>query len=104
MKKFPVVSENGNEYLVDIYKDTFGVYCEVFVRERRWFGLKKFRRVAGGIYDGWYDLGNWDYDFIKIAKYAVKKHEDNVEIKLSRKRREAEGIEKFIEWDGVCDD
>ena len=102
LKKYPVVSEDENEYLVTISDSVmFGfIRSAVFVREKGWFGHCKFREVSGGVYEA----VEFDYDYVKIAKQAVKKYENRVKRELERERLKAQGIAKFDKWDGVIDD
>ncbi|MEH6941622.1 hypothetical protein [Bacillus sp. JJ722] len=105
LEKFPVVSSNGNEYLVNVYEDEFGfTRSEVYVRTKGWFGREKFKHIFGGMFEGgYYDLEKWDYDFVRIAKNTVYAYESKNAAKLLHEKRKAQGVAKFNEWDGECE-
>src|SRR5690554_653578 len=102
MKKFPVISENGNEYLVKIRR-SFGVHIyEVIVYERRKiFGVPYFNRLNGGFLDdNEYDALNYDYDFVEMAKAEINRLEHRWELQYLREKVRNIGVGKFEEWDG----
>ena len=101
MKKFPVISENGNEYEVEMYRGTFGIFfVEVYVRKDFIFGIKIKRNVNG--YNETYSEEKWNYDYVAIAKHAVQKYEESVAEFIRRKQIESKRLAEFIEWDGDC--
>lgn len=106
MKKFPVISERGNEYKVEIVESRFyRDYYEVYVYEQYigWFGRKRFlflnEQWLG--YPRSYDANRFNFDFIAMAKHEIKRMEDEWEECEKRERMKADAVCKFEEWDGV---
>lgn len=101
VSKFPIITESGNEYRVEIYEEyDWGQYvASVYVKSKLlWFNRWKF--VSGGSFGGRYRMKEWGYNLIKIAKHAVKKYEDNLESERIHKQRIKESYEIFEKWDG----
>ena len=91
MKKFPVISENGNEYLVKIgrvrYYYSVGVY-----RKGRYFNHYLSSKL--------YFINR--NDFVEMAKETVRAYESE---KLASEQQCALAElnrKKFEEWDGDC--
>lgn len=104
MKKFPVISEKGDEYLVKIGR-TFGAHIyEVFVYERRKiFGIPYFKQLNGGFLDdNVYDALKYEYDFVEMAKAEINRLEHRWELQYLREKARKIGAVKFEEWDGDC--
>ena len=106
MKKFPVISERGNEYRVDviedrIYRDHYSVY--VYHRYIGWFGRERFQYLNEYFmgYPRSYDANKFNFDFIAMAKHEIKRMEDAWEEYEKRERMKADAVRKFEEWDGV---
>jgi len=101
MNKYPVTSAKGNEYLVDMGYGTFGfLFVDVCVPYVGLFGREKFRKVNDS-YDV-FDASNYDYNYVRIAKRAVEKHEETLDKVQRIKSLKAEGERNFVEWDGDC--
>lgn len=97
MKKFPVTSQNGNEYLVKFEKlhVRIGWQCRLY-KPIKFKGIKLFSTLVDTSY---YDE-SWNSDFIDMSERAIYDYE----IKLKEKKRQAEfakeNKKKFDEWDG----
>lgn len=107
MKKFPVISEQGNEYEVEIL---FGQphTCEgmdVYIREERkgFLGMAQRKTVRlfqfiRGEEEALRGLGS----HVEIAKYYVREYEnERAEIDAYAVKRER-SMREFVEWDGRC--
>ena len=107
MKKFPVISESGNEYLVKLVESyIFENYFAVYVYETYvgLFGRKRFRYVNEQLmgYPRSYDVSKFDFNLVAVAKHEIKRMEDEWEAdKLSAQLRN-DAKRKFEEWDGDC--
>jgi hypothetical protein len=106
LSKFPVASENGNIYRVDIeahdYPNT-DYYVTLYKEEISRRGKIKFVRIAGGEYDpgNRYNFRDWHYDFTKMAKHKVKQYEDSLETSRKYNSKLYESVCGFEKWDGV---
>lgn len=107
MKKFPVVSESGDEYLVDVipckfYANHYEV--RVYTQYIGWFKRVKFHCVNDDVlgYAPSYDISKHNFDLVAMAKYEVKRLEDGWAEYERRKKLKAEAERKFEEWDGDC--
>lgn len=92
MKKFPVTSENGSKYLIEISKCgstswICKVYKPIYVK-----GIKVWSKLV--------DIGKYgesfENDFIRIAKRAIEDYEDIIasqSVIIANKN-------KFKDWDG----
>jgi hypothetical protein len=102
--KFPVFSDEGNEYAVSIEDVRFSdkdVKAVIYVKGVGWFGREKFRAVWGeGFIEDRYDAESYDYNYVKIAQAAVAKFEEAVRDANKQAAAKAKGIAKFEEWDG----
>lgn len=97
MDKFPVVSEYGNEYHVSMWENSWGFLdVKIYVETKGLFGRRKLKDVYGRAYDA----KSWNYDFVSIAKNAVRKYEDECGKDAEELRLRREGIAVFYEWDG----
>lgn len=105
LSKFPVTSENGNIYRVDIDTHDFPnteYYVTLYKEERTWRNKIKFKRVAGGEYDygNRYNIRDWNYDFIKMAMHKIKQFEDSLETARKYNLKINESTRAFEKWDG----
>jgi hypothetical protein len=105
LRKFPVFSNEGHEYLVKITKGryTSSVSVEVFVKGAGWLKREKWIRVRGGstTFDAeWYCPDDWNYDYIEIAKHSVESYETKNEELLAKRKADTEGKSRFEQWDG----
>lgn len=107
MNKFPVISERGNEYRVEVIESRLFVdHCEIYVYEKYigWFGRERFRflneRFMGRPRS--YDAKEYNFDFIAMTKHEIKRMEDSWEAYEKREQLKMEAERKFEEWDGDC--
>lgn len=107
LSKYPVTSESGREYRVDIYPDIFDDYvvCIVYepVEKRTIFGGKKVRFRAinySGFLRALYDEKRWGYDYIAIAHNEIKEYEQTTRDELEHVANRKEAVNKFENWDG----
>lgn len=102
MKKFPVISENGNEYMVKIRKTIAAYHYDVFIyRKRKVFGIPYFRQLNGGFLDSnIYSAIEYNFDFVEIAKSEISRLERKWETRKEREIEYLEGVMTFEEWDG----
>lgn len=106
LSKFPVTSESGVVYRVDIgthdYPST-DYYVTIYKEEISRRNKIKFVRIAGGEYDpgNRYNIRDWHYDFTKMAKHKVKQYEDGLEAAKKYSLKLNESIREFEKWDGV---
>lgn len=103
LEKFPVVSSEGNEFLIaikpcNIFVDVADVEVFSIITKRGLFGRerKKLRSVGKYVYD---EI-SYEYDYVFMAKRSVEKVEERL-----RKEREDEimrvsAIKRFESWDG----
>lgn len=103
LRKFPVTSKNGVEYLVKIkptYLEHFAI--GVYVEMTGLFGRKRMKLVNGDNLEGapWYFGPKHNYDFIKMAKAEIERIENEAQEELARKEAIKANIAKFNEWDG----
>lgn len=110
LTKFPVIAEDGTEYLVTIDEEPGDwtpdyVRCRLYI-PRKWFG---YRRVFGTCYvdtrGGIYEKGNLDYIAIARQVYADWLAEIDVKIAVNREakaqaQRKSAAIDAFQAWDG----
>ena len=99
MKKFPVISENSNEYLARMEYRSFGFFfvdvCESYIGL---FGKKRYRTLTTEMYSE----SKHDYDYVKIAKLAVESYEERAAENTRREMLREHNVKKFEEWDGDC--
>lgn len=105
LEKFPVVSENGNEYLVSVFQDTHWhkhVTARVYVKRKGLFGRDKFVCIQGGnMFDrSVYDEEKWNYDYIAVAMNEVRKYENRIAREIQHEINRKEGAKRFEEWNG----
>lgn len=106
MKKFPVISENGNEYEVIIRRYSYSEAYGVSVYKRfKLLGIP-FRTIQNyqllGVQH--YSAIEYDYDFVKMAQDEVYRMEAEWAEDSRRESMLEHGITKFEEWDGNCSD
>jgi len=104
MKKFPVISENGNEYEVVIRRYDYSTAYGVYVYKRFKFLGISLRSIQNyqilGVQH--YDAVAYDYDFVKIAKDEVARMEAEWAEDSRRAMLREYNAKKFEEWDGDC--
>lgn len=109
MKKFPVVSENGTEYYVKIVKwIDYNSYRVYVYKKFKVLGVR-FNSLQNEHFMGHprsYNAQNFEYDFVRMAKYEIKRMETQLaednERELLSKQGYEKGNKKFNEWDGKC--
>lgn len=109
MKKFPVVSANGNEYLVDLERYTNIISEETLeVRlykksERNFLGFKSERVIH--VYSNFYKKDDL-YRYVEAIEDTVKDYELKIKKDAERdakdKKAQEENLKTFEDWDGVC--
>lgn len=111
LSKFPVISKNNNEYLIDI-KDSHvacGMYqwkVDIYKRYKytSWF-TKEEKEKFKLLYvwnSGWNHYDDWDGRFKELAIMVVNEYEKSIQDKLEQEKRHAESLEEFNNWDGKC--
>lgn len=100
--KFPIISENGNEYRVtiDAEEDWSQYIVRVYVQKMFLNRFTYWKFVSGGNMGGRYIMQDWNYDLIKIAKHAVRKYEGSISEHLNHRKKVNESFAKFDKWDG----
>jgi hypothetical protein len=105
LEKYPVMSANGNEYLVSVFQDHYAykhVNAQVYIKRKGLFGREKFVCVSGGnMFDrSIYLETEWNYDYKAIALNEVKKYENTLESQRLHELNRKEGAKRFEDWDG----
>ncbi|MGZ9868192.1 hypothetical protein ACU3L3_07195 [Priestia endophytica] len=106
LTKYPVVSQQGNQYRIDAWEDKWGAaHIEVFeyLGKSKLFKRDKFKSVYGGDeYGTAYDASKWKYNYVAMAKSQVAHYENQ----LKNTEREIvdsnNGVVEFNKWDGKC--
>lgn len=98
LEKYPVISENGDEYLVSVFPTIAykHVNAEVYVKRKGLFGRKKFMLVNWSIYEE----SEWNYDYRAIAMNEIKKYENRVERQNQHEINRKQGAKRFEQWNG----
>lgn len=106
MNKFPVVSPQGNEYEVKVYKGPFGyIGVDVYTRTKRKRWFDKVRHVWGSKFSwDYFSPEKWNYDYVAMATAMVREYEEYLERKRLREIKVDVGIKRFDEWDGIIRD
>lgn len=107
IKKFPVTSKNGNEYLVKIYESyLFETSYEVRVYEQYtgWFGRVKYRFINESFMNSarYYNIEEFDFDLVEMAKHEITRMEAEWEAYSQLQQKKQEAKQKFEEWNGDC--
>lgn len=109
MKKFPVVSASGNEYLVDLerYTNIVGedtLQVRLYVKTKRsvlWMQKERLSHV----YSNYYKEDDL-YRYVEAIEDTVKDYELKVKQDAERetkdKKAQEENLKTFKDWDGVC--
>lgn len=104
MRKFPVISEKGIEYLVKISNPLFDYYAVKVCVKRKIFGVTYNSQVnyedLGG--SPWYDGFKYDYNFVKMATDEIARIEAKWAEESRREKMREIGTNKFADWDGKC--
>lgn len=99
LNKFPVTSEIGNDYEVDVcYIGGVLGGLNVYVYERYVGRFGKDRRRF--LYKRTFDERVWEFNYVGMAKRAVFRYEESISAEMLRKEQYERGIEAFAEWDG----
>lgn len=107
MKKFPVISENGNEYLVKINESCLletNYEVRLYEQYKGWFGIIKHRFLNENFMHSarYYDLRNFNFDFVAMARYEIDRMEAEWEADKQLEQKKLEAKQKFNEWNGDC--
>ena len=97
MKKFPITSADGNEYLIKIKPYVFvDNYKATLYKKVKLLGITFNKKLRYNYYNG----SEWDYDFIKMAKRQVCLYEESLIKNQYNKMKLKEGRSDFEKWDG----
>ena|SRR5690625_3622362 len=106
MKKYPVISESGNEYQVELFvgKSLALVGFNIVIKGRKdIFGIEYFETLRH------YNRFNTERemfeefgDYIGIAKYYVTIYENEIKERNELKEMRNNYVKEFEEWDGRC--
>lgn len=104
LSKFPVISKNGNEYLIKIKEYApYNIYHVYLYKPYiNIFGKRKFKKVFSSKKENFHYGFNWEDDFIEIAKDFIETYENKNNEKENNLNSKKENIEKFKKWDGKC--
>lgn len=114
MKKFPVVSENGIEYLVEVKKCSVyvtGYYNNyyIYLYKKKKFWIFTFHDYLNEYFMNRprsYDLKDYNFDIISTVKEEIVRYETENFDSIFAVNESYEGEEKvrkdFEEWDGKC--
>lgn len=108
MKKFPVTSANGNEYLAKVeHCDLMiGLVLKVTIYQKKkrkflWFEKEVFVELEYDYYHG-EDI----YRYVEAVQKTVADYEEQTQKELESEVRNAkahkDNLKQFEEWDGVC--
>lgn len=107
LKKFPVTSANGNEYLVELKESyLYESHYEVRVYEKYigWFGRERYRflneMILGSARS--YDIRDYGFDFTKMAMREVSRMEDEWKAQALLEKKLLDAKKQFEEWNGDC--
>lgn len=102
MKKFPVVSRNGIEYLVKINRHGGGAEGKVYqYKIIPLVNIKFLKRVDNpfgwGIY---FNEKEWDFNYIGMARRCVEVYESKISESIRNSKKQKEQQKLFENWDG----
>ena len=107
MKKFPVYGEDGKEYMVKlelVWYSTTHYEVLIFEKGKKFLGVQLYRQLnSRSVFDTnipksrVFDEEEWEYDYIKIAKQAIKDYVEEEAIRLSLIEKK---MKEFKRWDG----
>lgn len=108
MKKYPVISKNGNKYEVKIFVGQTisyaGLNIIIYKRRKGFFGLFKRKNLKHFSVLNYRDfLDEWEYSYVTITKHFVKKYEKELLKEVTTQNKCAKGIKEFEEWDGIIE-
>ncbi|WP_342423100.1 hypothetical protein [Paenibacillus sp. FSL E2-0178] len=102
LTKYPVASEYG-KYRVDI-EESYSIlsyYSVVLFQEKKLNKNKiRFEKVRVDTYD----LKDWDFDFVSIAKDIVKKYEEISELTRQFNNKINDAGKSFALWNGIINE
>lgn len=112
LEKFPVTSDNGNEYLLIIRDSPVFIKAHVDVSlykkvvKESILGNKKIRlqklNVNTSGYGASYEEEEWNYDYKKMAINEVVGYENNLNKQDKHEIRQENSKASFHNWDGGC--
>ena len=90
LEKFPVISERGNEYLVELeeYENLNIIRSSIYTKTNN-----EFKNVC---ISSW-DLDYWGNKYVDLVKKSVKDYENGL-------YGNTKAIKEFNDWDGKCDE
>lgn len=104
IKKFPVYSKSGEEYLATIEECRFqnNAYTIKLFRshESKSYFLKRKKVEWIELYTSFALESNWHHDFISMVKRTLVDYEDKLEKSRLRKEEIQMQTEKFNNWNG----
>lgn len=107
MRKLPVVSESGNEYIAKVGNTYDSYYGEHMVKvvllkvveTKSIFGRKKTKEIH--LQSSYFnDKDKEFFDYIEAVKRSIKEYEKST--RFIKATNEDSNIKKFKEWDGIC--
>lgn len=111
LKKFPVVSKNGIEYLAQIETieniiDDESLRVRLYVKDKRrflWMEKEYFINIQTDYYE--YD-NEFTHDYVNAVRLSVNNYETRIKngLEFRNKLKEAKenGSKQFEEWNGEC--
>lgn len=107
MKKYPIISESGNEYQVELFvgKSIALAGFNIVIKERREliFGIEYFKELKH--YNPLMSEREMFEEFggyVDIAKYFVTEYENEMREKIEFGEMRNNYVKEFEEWDGRC--
>lgn len=97
MKKFPITSENGNEYLVKFEKLAIriGWKCKLYEPVK----IKGIKLFSIPVDTSYFDE-SWNSNFIEMSEKVISDYEYELEENQRQDKFANENKKKFKEWDG----
>lgn len=106
VKKFPVISENGNAYEVEIFFgesiSLMGLNVVISEQGRGLFGRQRMK-IRRHFQDWKADEEDviQEYSYVDIAKKYVRKYEEEIAEEIAFYQRVKTIEKEFEEWDGI---
>ncbi len=111
MKKFPVISVNGNDYLAEVYYDDYMMIGKVLVVhlfvevENKFLWKTKTKLVK--VYNSYFEKDDSEYhDVVLAVKNSVSTYEHKsqkaIEQKIYHENLVKRSEREFVQWDGKC--
>ncbi len=107
MNKYPVISERGNEYQVELFVGESLALAgfNIVIKERRkgLFNIEFFKTLKH--YNRFLNEGEMfeKYgSYVDIAKYFVSLYEQEIKEEIEYEEKRRSYVKEFEEWDGRC--